>query len=1269
MPQSSPAMPPVSANGHSKPHDEAQPDAALPSPLTDEVAEPMLPIPPLTDPDSANALNELGEKIFLDRYALKDMTKATLAVGDTVVVCVDLKTGQREIGRVKAMNGDTVTALLRDGAIVERLKENLDKPLELRPEQMMERVARGIARIEGSNSEEWYGRFRWLLDGWKFIPGGRILTAAGSDQQLTYYNCYVVPSPKDSRRGITDTLTQMMEIMSRGGGVGINIGSLRPKHAYVRGVNGRSSGSVSWGALYSFVTGLIEQGGSRRGALMLIQNCWHPDVMEFIQSKKEMGKITNANISVGITDDFMAAVEKDADWDLVFPDVNDPDYDALWDGDLAKWQGFGKKIIRYKTVKAREMWHAITDSAWQSAEPGVFFVERYNKMSNSWYFAPIQCTNPCVTGATLVSTEHGYLPAREMQVGMKIRTPLGLRPIEKVFNNGVQRIWRVEFSDGGHLDATADHKLKVVRGKKYEWVAVSDLQTGDKTLVAPNEAFGEGRDLPQSAQEYIARRDLKLGVRFDHTFGFLMGVVLGDGCFRKMQNGSSHSYLCRVAFGAHETEWRALFTEKLRQIGIHTHYVETTKEFVGEDGQTVSHASGSLECYKLATLMAKLGMEPNVKSPQKQVPQELFGLDRGFLSGILDGLFSTDGSVLMKQDNPMLRFHTASKALADQVRLLLLQFGIQARIYKQAREEGLTYDGRSMMGTGTKYDVVIMNEGIARFHQSIGLTHPEKSKRLATVAEEWHYQGGSWTAAVTSVTDTGREEEVFDVYEPESLIWVTNGYVSLDCGEQGLPAWGVCNLGALNLGKFVTPGRIGECEVDWDSLGQAVRYAVRFLDDVIDSTPYFFDENRRQQSNERRVGLGVMGLADMLIRLGHRYGDERSVTFLDELFAFIAREAYLASSDNAAEKGAFPKFDAEKLLQSGFMRGMPDEVREAVREKGLRNVTLLTVAPTGTTGTMVGTSTGVEPFFFWSYMRKSRLGVHEENVAVLREYREQAGADAPMPGFFTTAMDMTPEEHVRAQAAVQRWIDSSISKTCNVPNEYSVEQTRELYELMYRTGCKGGTIYRDGSRDTQVLNLKEEEKQPEAAPAPAPVQKVRPRPYKRYGVTVSQPSPSGTAHITMNDDADGRPFEVFVDIGKGGSDIKAMAEAMGRLMSLLLRISSPLSPKDRIQEIIGQIKGIGGARSLGFGRNRVRSLPDAVALALEEHYSLHREDAGPADAETPDGDAVAETLGGGASGMTGGRHIIADLCPSCGEGSFIRKEGCHTCESCGFSEC
>jgi len=868
-----------------------------------------------------NQLSELGQKIFLDRYAMKDMSKRTLSAGDMVIVCVDAKTGQREIGVVTAMDEATpgagrVTVELRDGNKIECLSEHVSKPIETEPEQMMERVARGIAAVEGERADEWYHNFRWLLNGWKFVPAGRILTAAGTDQQLTFYNCYVVPSPKDSRRGIVDTLSQMMEIMSRGGGVGINVSSLRPRHSYVKGVNGRSSGSVSWGALYSFVTGLIEQGGSRRGALMLILNCWHPDVAEFISSKREMGKITNANISVGITDKFMEAVHANADWDLVFPDPSDPDYEQVWDGNLDKWQAAGRHVLVHKTVKARAIWDSIIDSAWASAEPGVFFIERANKMSNSWYY------------------------------------------------------------DAGYL----------------------------------------------------------------------------------------------------------------------------------------------------------------------------------------------------------------------------------------------------------------------------GCTNP--------------------------------------------------------CGEQPLPGFGVCNLGAINLSKFVSDG-----DVAWEDLGKAVRYSVRFLDNVIDATPYFFDENYAQQKAERRVGLNTMGLAEMLIRLGIRYGSEESVQFIDRLYRFISSEAYHASAEIASEKGPFPMFEAEKFLQSGYMEEMPDDVREEVAEKGIRNVTLLTQAPNGTIGTMVGTSTGIEPFYFWNYFRKSRLGKHEERVKVLEEW-QQAHANEPLPGYFVTAMDLAPEEHVKVQAAIQRWVDSSISKTCNLPASYTVEQTREIYQLLYRSGCKGGTVYRDGSRDVQVLNLKEEdrkvsnteqasaaaistvaiEQQETSAAAEVEIStaaasselvqsdggwqpKVRPRPYKRRGYTVSKTTPSGTAHITMNEDEDGHPFEVFLEIGKAGSDIKAMAEAMGRLMSLILRMASPVSPLERVREIVKQITGIGGARSYGFGKRRVLSLPDAVGQALAENYLniSHGNEADGQGAEM----GIVETAMAGVSAHKASAvgSSSVDLCPNCGDSAFVRVEGCQTCYACGYSEC
>jgi ribonucleoside-diphosphate reductase alpha chain len=1237
-----------------------------------------------------NALHELGYKIFLDRYAQKDMTRATLAVGDTVIVVVDSKTGQREIGKVKAMNLPKVTVQLLDGETVERDVENVDKPLETDPGQMMDRVAAGIAEIEATPElrAQWTERFRWLLDDWKFVPGGRILTAAGTDQQLSYYNCYVLSLPHDSRGGILKTLGEMTEIMSRGGGVGITLSSLRPRHAYVKGVNGRSSGAVSWGALYSFVTGLIEQGGSRRGALLLLMADWHPDVFEFINSKRKAGNITNANISVAVSDQFMETLKRDGDWDLRFPDTSEPDYDSLWDGDLDKWEAAGHKVHVYRTIKARELWDAIIQSAWASAEPGLLFLERYNKMANSAYFAPIVGVNPCVTGDTLVSTEFGYTKARDLRVGMQIRTPAGLKPIQKVYNNGVQRIYRVEFSDGGYLEGTADHKLKVVRNKRYEWVAVQDLQQGDRVQVMPNEAFGVSPDLPEEVMRYAKKRGLNLPQKYDQRVGFLVGVLLGDGVVRKNRSRNSYSYACRIAFGTQEADWEQVVYETLQSFGIRYQTRINSKDFAYEDGTVVTHRAKVMASSMLASFMVRLGIPTNVRAPHKTIPEAMMGYGRDFIVGLIDGLFSTDGSVKIGGD-PMLRLTSASYELVQQVRLLLLQFGIHGRIYAGKRPVDLEYDGRSMYGTGVKYDLVVMNEGIARFYSEIGLSNPHKQARLKEVAENHYFMGETWLSSVVSVQDTEREEEVFDVYEPNTLTWVTNGYVSFDCGEEGLPANGVCNLGALNLSRFYDAERH---DVQWDDLREAVRCGVRFLDNVVDVNPYFFEKTAQQQLGERRVGLGTMGLAELLIRLGIRYGSDESIQFLDKLYGFITTEAYRMSTEIAAEKGSFPNFVADKFLQSGFMKTMPEDIRQAVREKGIRNVTLVTVAPTGTTGTLVNTSTGIEPFFSWVYYRKSRLGLHEEQVPLVKEWFETHPGEKELPDYFVTAMNLSPRDHVRVQGAVQRWIDSSISKTANLPNNYTVEQVGELYEYMYELGCKGGTVYRDGSRDEQVLMLKTEEKKAEEKPASssekvvekieqvATPHRVYPRPKQLSGVTVSRKTPFGTAYITMNSDENHCPFEVFITVGKAGSDLQADAEGLGRMISLQLRSTAPNNRMEMLKLIVDQLQGIGGSRSVGMGPNRVTSLPDAVAGALVEHYLAQEQ---PKQLGLP--------INGNGNGNGNGAnpnvavqeaeheehdHYVqnvvlpgADICPSCGNVSLLRIEGCEKCDLCGFSRC
>src|SRR5712692_6653525 len=631
----------------------------------------------------------------------------------------------------------------------------------------------------------------------------------------------------------------------------------------------------------------------------------------------------------------------------------------------------------------------------------------------------------------------------------------------------------------------------------------------------------------------------------------------------------------------------------------------------------------------------------------------------------------------MKQDNPMLRLHTSSYELAQQVRLILLQFGIHGRIYRATCDEDLEYDGRSMYGTGEKYDILIMNEGITRFYTEIGLSHPEKAARLKEIAEDWHYIGGTWTASVVSVQDTEREEEVYDLYEPDTLTWVTNGYCSLDCGEQGLPPWGVCNLGALNLSAFVKDG-----EMDWERLAEQSKIAMRFLDNVVDANEYFIEENRAAQLGTRRTGLGTMGLADALIKMKIAYGSDESVPVIERIYTTIRDAAYEASADIAVEKGPFSNFERDNYMQGQFIKRLPKAIQEKIKKQGIRNAVLLTQAPTGTTSLFAGVSSGIEPVYDFAMVRRDRTGEHILYHPLLQAWRDEH-PNEPTPSYFVASNDLTPEEHVRVQATIQRYTDSSISKTVNAPNNHTVEQVQTLYRLAYETGCKGVTYYRDGSRDAVLTRVADEKKAKEQAGSQGATMEavtsiqdgVKPRPSVVHGYTRQMNAPEGKINVTINSDEHG-PLEVFVNVGKAGSDIAALAEALGRLISLNLRVLSPLSQTDRAKEIADQLRGIGGSRSVGFGMQQVRSLPDAVARALEMHFDEMKQQQAEHEAETEaapiangkdssngHSEKAASTLSMSHASITG------NLCPQCGCNTMVYEEGCKKCYNCGHSEC
>ncbi|MCR4284948.1 MAG: ribonucleoside-diphosphate reductase, adenosylcobalamin-dependent, partial [archaeon] len=364
---------------------------------------------------------------------------------------------------------------------------------------------------------------------------------------------------------------------------------------------------------------------------------------------------------------------------------------------------------------------------------------------------------------------------------------------------------------------------------------------------------------------------------------------------------------------------------------------------------------------------------------------------------------------------------------------------------------------------------------------------------------------------------------------------------------------------------------------------------------------------------ERRIGLGTMGLGDALIKLHLRYGSDKSLLFIDKVYKLIRDEAYSASVEIAKEKGYFPKFDKVKYPKGKFIQKLPKNLQKDIKKYGIRNSVLLMQAPTGSTSLMVDTTSGIEPVFEFELIRRDRLGEHIMRHTLYDQWytkhqKEIEKGEVKRPDWFVSASDLTPADHVKVQAAIQKYVDASISKTVNGPKTDTVENVKKLYNLAYKLGCKGVTYMREGSRPG-VLERKKEEKKEVQAEKNEPLTngfRIKPRPMAVHGTTYRIPTPVGTAYITINTNGGDEPLEVFINgVGRAGSDLYAMAEGLGRIISLALRYSSHLTPHERIKDIMKQLEGIGGGRPTGFGKDRVKSLPDAVAKVLAMHYGLN----------------------------------------------------------------
>ena len=562
------------------------------------------------------------------------------------------------------------------------------------------------------------------------------------------------------------------------------------------------------------------------------------------------------------------------------------------------------------------------------------------------------------------------------------------------------------------------------------------------------------------------------------------------------------------------------------------------------------------------------------------------------------------------------------------------------------------------------------------------------------------------------------------------------------CGEQWLGPYENCCLGSINLSLHYAP----EGKVDWVTLEKDIVLATRFLDDVVDANQYVpaVPQLKEAAMRARRLGLGVMGLADLMFHAGIRYGSPEGQEFAAQVMEFVRYHAMRTSVELAAARGAFPVikgsiYDPENLAWQAPQPLIPyerdfgrppvdwDWLTEGIKKNGIRNAAQTTIAPTGTIGTVAGCEGyGCEPVFALAYVRhvndngkdlkltyasplfeqklvESGLDEATRTRVIKRVMAEgscQAIDEIPeaIRYYFVTAQDISAEEHVRMQAALQAFVDNSISKTINFPNNAIEDDVARAYMHAWKLGCKGITVYLTGSREKEVLETASAAATKQEAPvnglhtdnkqttpvwlkeadALKPIffqQTKKPRPRCLMGFTYGVETPVGKTFVTVNENGDAQPFEVFINTAKAGTDVAADSEAIARLISYILRLSSPVEPSQRLQEIWRQTSDLGGGRPMGFGPNRVRSLPDGVAHVLAEYIEERSERLNmgkpprvnqlmEGDDPTPVGEAVEWTKEPEVSAMQ-----IGDLCPECGHASLLNVEGCRKCYSCGYSEC
>ncbi len=1002
-----------------------------------------------------------------------------------------------------------------------RLKTKQGEFIDQDIDDTYKRVARALSDAETTEEKRalWYDKFLWALRHGA-IPAGRITSNAGALEHkpaTSTINCTVSGIIEDSMNDILGKVHEAGLTLKAGCGIGYEFSTLRPKGAFVAGAGAYTSGPLSFMDIYDKMCFTVSSAGGRRGAQMATFDISHPDVIDFIKAKREAGRLRQFNLSCLITKEFMEAVKADAEWKLAFPVTEkEAEVDALKldDNTQVVWREWpvknkyltkvdgpdaGKVACRvYKIIKARRLWDVIMSSTYDFAEPGFILIDRVNEMNNNWFCENIRATNPCVTADTWVHTANGPQQVADLigsHFQARVNGQYHASGAQGFFQTAVKPVLRLETAEGYQLRLTADHRvMRVARFSRYsaetEWCAAGDLRSGDRVVLHDH------RENTEWAGDYTREQ------------GFLLGLLVGDGTLKADKAILSVWKAAAVVNGAVSTlsqGIQALMSEALEAARTLPHRSDFTGWMeVGERNE-----------YRLSTAaLKKLAEEVGMAPGEKGITPVMERASSAFYGGFLRGLFDADGSVQGTQEKGVsIRLAQSDSALLQAAQRMLLRLGIASSLYRNRRAVGASMlpDGRGgnqLYATKAQHELVISGENLERYAATIGFADSDKAARLQTLLARYRraLNRERFTARVERVVADGTEA-VYDVQVPGVNAFDANGIYAHNCGEQPLPPYGACLLGSVNLTKFVKEPFTKNAHFDWDEYREVVGTFTRMLDNVVEVNGLPLEQQRKEIARKRRHGMGYLGLGSTLSMLQMKYGEPDSLAFTEEVTKVMAEVGWEVGVELAEEKGAAPIMEEEfeitadmlakrpemkidgitvgskvkgKVLMglySRYMQQFPESLRKEIAKNGVRFTHHSSIAPTGTISLSLANnaSNGIEPSFAHHYSRnviregkksKEKVDVFSYELLAYRELINPKAMpfaeteEEELPNYFLDSSTINAKAHVDIQAAAQKWIDSSISKTINVPTDYDFEDFKSIYLYAYDKGLKGCTTFR-----------------------------------------------------------------------------------------------------------------------------------------------------------------------------------------------------------------